>query len=772
MRLSVLTLALAGLFSTSAWAITPFTIKDIRVEGIQRTEAGTVFSYLPVKVNDQMTDEKSTAAIKALYATGFFSDVRIEVDNDILVVVVQERPAIAKIDIEGSKEFSKENLTDGLKQIGIAEAKIYDKAALDRAEKEIKKQYIGQGYYSAEVTTTATPLDRNRVALSFKIVEGQVAKIRDINIIGAKAIKEKELLKQFQLTTPGMLSWFNKNDQYSKQKLSADLETLRSYYLNRGYLEFNVDSTQVQITPDKHDIYISIHITEGEVYKVTDIKLAGDLLVPEPELRSLITLKTGDTFSREKLTESSKKISDRLSNDGYSFANINAVPEMNKEKHTAAFTFYVDPGRRVYVRRINISGNTKTQDEVVRRELRQMEGGWYSGEKIARSKERLDRTSFFSDVNIETPPVLGTNDQVDVNVKVSERQTGNITVGAGFSSADKLVLSGSVSQSNIFGTGNQLGVQVNSGRVNKVYSVSFTNPYFTPDGVALGYDIYKKNVDTTNLAGVVAYNTSTTGIGGRLGLPLNELDSINFGLAFEQTKLALDETQLTSNLADPSTISLAQQYVDFINTFGSKTNVVRPSVSWARDTRDSLFYPTKGRLQELSGEMGIPPGDLEYYKASYRHQYLWPASSWLTLSFNGKVGYANGFHGKPLPFFKNFYSGGVDSVRGYETASLGPKDGNGDALGGNKSIVFNFEALFPMPVLKQDKSIRLSTFIDAGQVYGKDEKLGLGDLKYSAGLAVSWYSPVGPLKFSIGQPLNKKDGDKIERFQFQLGTSF
>jgi outer membrane protein insertion porin family len=761
MRLSVLALALAGLYASSAWAMEPFVVKDIRVEGIQRTEAGTVFSYLPVKVNDTMNDDKATAAIKALYATGFFSDVRLEVENDVLIVSVQERPAIAQIDIDGAKEFTKDNLKDGLKQAGLSEAKIYDKSLLDRAEKEIKRQYVSRGYYSADVTTTVTPLERNRVALSFKIIEGEVAKIRDINIIGAKSFKEKDLRNLFQLTTPGWFTWFSKNDQYSKQKLTADLETLRSYYLNRGYLEFNIDSTQVQITPDKHDIYITINITEGPVYKVSDVKLAGELLVPEPELRNLISLKPGDVFSRERLTASTKRISDRLSNDGYSFANINAVPELDKQNYTAAFTFFIDPGRRVYVRRINISGNTRTQDVVIRRELRQMESGWYSGDKIARSKQRLDRTSFFSEVNVETPPVPGTADQVDVNINVTERQTGSLTFGAGFSSAEKLVLSASVSQSNIFGTGNQLSVQVNSGRINKVYSLSFTNPYFTPDGISLGYDIYRRNTDYSVLS-TGNYNTGTTGVGIRFGLPVTEENFVNLGLAVERTSVDIFDTTFTP-----------QRIVDFVNKNGSKFDTLRGSVSFARDTRDSVFYPTRGLLQEMGTEVGLPGGDLKYYKLRYRNQYLYPATSWLSISLNGELGYANGYSGQELPFFKNFYLGGVSSVRGYETSSLGPRDPvTGAFLGGNRSILFNAEALFPFPGVKQDKSVRLSAFVDGGQVFGKDEKVQLGELRYSAGLAVSWYSPVGPLKFSIAQPLKKKEGDKPQRFQFQLGTFF
>ena len=764
MRLSVLALALMGIYASSSRAMEPFVVKDIKVEGIQRTEAGTVFSYLPVKVNDTLNDEKATAAIKALYATGFFSDVRLEKEGDVLVVIVHERPAIAQIDINGSHEISKDNLKDGLKQVGLAEAKIYDKSALDKDEKEIRRQYVSRGFYSVDVTTTVTPLERNRVSLAFNITEGEVAKIRDINIIGAKAFKEKELLSLFELRTPGWFTWISKNDQYSKQKLTADLETLRSFYLNRGYLEFAVDSTQVQITPDKQDIYITINLTEGPVYKVSDVKLAGELLVPEQELMKLINIKPGDTFSREKIVDSQKKISDRLSNDGYSFANVNAVPELDRDKHLAAFTFFIDPGRRVYVRRINVSGNTRTRDEVIRRELRQFEGGWYSGDKIQRSKQRLDRTSFFEDVNIETPPVPGTTDQVDININVKERQTGSITLGAGYSTSDKLVLSGSISQTNVFGSGNQLVAQVNSGSINKVYSLSFTNPYATPDGVSLGYDVYRRDVDATNLTGVAPYSTSTTGAGLRLGLPLNEEDFVNLGFAAEHTRL-------TVNLSDPLNPP-PQQYIDFINIFGEKTNTFRTNVGWARDTRDSIFYPTKGRLQEVSGEVGVPPGDLKYYRLTYHQQYLYPAASWLTISLNGELGYGNGYGGKPLPFFKNYYAGGTGSVRGFQTASLGPRDVNGNAIGGNKRVIGNAEILLPLPGLKTDKSIRFSLFVDAGNVFAQDEKVSFGDLRYSTGAAVSWFSPVGPLKFSVGVPIKKKEGDKIERFQFQLGSVF
>ena len=742
-----------------ALAISPFVIRDIRVEGVQRTEAGTVFTYLPVKVGDRIDDEKAAAAVKALYATGFYSDVRLEADGDVLIVFVQERPAIAQIEIDGAKEFTKENLKDGLKQAGISESKIYDKSLLDRAEKELKRQYTSRGYYAAKVTTTVTPLERNRVSLRFDIDEGAVTKIADINIIGAKDFSEKELQRQMKLTTPGWFTWFTKDDQYSKQQLTADLETLRSFYLNRGYLEFNIDSTQVSITPDREKIYITIAITEGPVYRVGEIKFSGELIVKEDEMRRLVLAKPGEVFSREKIVESTKKVSDRLGNDGYSFANVNPVPDLDRDKRVAGFTFFVDPGRRVYVRRVNISGNQKTQDEVIRRELRQLESSWYSLEKIARSKERLQRTTYFSEVAIETPAVAGTSDQVDVNVTVTERNTGTLNFGLGYSAAEKLTLQASVSQANILGTGNMVAFQVNNGQVNKVYSFSYLNPYWTTDGISRGFDIFQRDVDTTSLL-VAAYHTYSSGAGVRFGIPVTEFDSINFGFTGERTRLTIDAT------APP-------RYTDFVAQFGERTNTFRTNISFARDTRDSLTWPTRGWLNEMGFEIGIPPGDLTYYRANYQSQWFFTPDrwSWLTLMVNGELGYANGFRGKPLPFFKNFYAGGVGSVRGFETASLGPRDANGDILGGDRRFVANFEALFPMPGYKE-KNVRLGGFVDLGNVWGPGDKIRAGDIRVSTGLAVSWDSPVGPLRFSLGIPIKKQADDKVEKFQFQLGKIF
>ncbi|HEY8622309.1 MAG TPA: outer membrane protein assembly factor BamA, partial [Casimicrobiaceae bacterium] len=524
--------------STAVLAFDPFTVKDIRVEGVQRTDAGTVFNYLPIKVGDRIDDEKASVAIKALYATGFFRDVRLEAENGVLVVIVQERPTISQIDIVGTKEFDKDTLKKSLKDIGIAESRIFDRSALERAEQEFKRQYINRGYYAMKVTTTATPQERNRVAVNFTVEEGDVAKIANINIVGAQAYPEKTLITEMQLSTPGWLTWYTKNDQYSKQKLQADLEMLRSYYTNRGYLEFTVDSTQVSITPDKEDIYITVNITEGPRYTFSEVRLAGELLLPEAELLRLITVKPGDVYSREKLTQSAKAVSDRLGSDGYAFANVNAVPDVDRANRRAAFTFYIDPGRRVYIRRINISGNARTRDEVIRRELRQLEGAWYDATRIDRSKVRIVRLNYFDDVNIETPAVPGSPDQVDLDVTVTEKSTGSLLAGVGYSSADGVVLSASISQNNVFGTGNSLSASINTSKINRTIAVTFVEPYWTADGISRSIELYDKNVDPSSLP-IAQYSSTTFGGALNFGVPITETDVINFGGRYEHTTLHL-----------------------------------------------------------------------------------------------------------------------------------------------------------------------------------------------------------------------------------------
>ena len=747
-------LTIATIVAFNAEAFDPFAVKDVRIEGIQRTEAGTIFSYLPVKVGDTMTDDKAAQAIRSLYATGFFKDVSLEVDNGVLIVVVQERPSVAQIEILGAKEFSKEDLQKGLRAIGLAEGRIFDRGLLDKAEQELKRQYISRGKYSAQITTTATPLERNRVSVRFDIVEGEVAKIRQISIIGNQVFREKDLLGLFKLRTPGLMTWFSKDDQYSKQKLAADLETLRSYYLDRGYLEFNVDSTQVSITPDKKDVYITVGVSEGPQFTVSDVKLAGELLIPEQEARSLIKLKSGEIFSRNKLTESTKLLSDRIGNEGYAFANVNAVPEVDKEKRKVAFTFFVDPGRRVYVRRVNVTGNTRTRDEVIRREMRQLEGGWYSADKITKSKQRVDRLGYFSDVNVETPSVPGTTDQVDLNINVTEKPTGNILFGAGFGS-EGVTLSGGITQQNVFGSGNHIGLQVNTSKLNTLYSLSFTQPYWTVDGVSRGFDIYHRKTNPSAL-GLGLYETATDGAQARLGIPFTDIDTVTLGLGYEDTRITAFE-------------GAPLRITDYVNTFGDQNTSVLGTVGWGRDTRDSAIYPTSGAISRANLETGLPGGTLRFYKLSGEHKRYFPLTRDFTLYVNGEIGYGHGYAGKPLPFFRNFYAGGPNSVRGFYTANIGPKDANGDPIGGERKLVSNIELMFPFPGMQNDKSVRVSAFVDGGII---GDTYAFSDLRTSAGISVLYVSPFGPLKVSFAQPIKSQEGDKIQKIQFTFGQQF
>ena len=768
MKKNLLAGLVAALFVSSASAFDPFVVKDIRIEGIQRTEAGTVFSYLPVKVGDTLTNEKSSQAIKALFATGFFKDVRLEIEGDVLVVALEERPAIYSIDFVGLKEFDKDQLKKALRDNGIAEGRIFDRATLERAEQELKRQYLSRGKYGVVITTTITPLERNRVGINFNVEEGDAATIKQINLVGVSAFKEKDLIDQFQLRTPNWITWYTKNDQYSRQKLAADLESLRSYYLNRGYLEFNVESTQVSISPDKKDIYITVSVVEGERYAVSSVKLAGDLLLSEEELRKLVKVKPGEVFSREKLNESTKAISDRLGAQGYAFANVNAAPELDKDKRQVAFTIFVDPGKRVYVRRINVTGNTKSRDEVIRQEMRQIEGAWYDADKVQLSKQRIDKTNYFGEVNVETPPVPGTTDQVDVNVGVTEKNTGNISLGLGASSAEGFILSGSVSQQNLFGSGKHATLAVNTGKINRTIAFSYTNPYFTVDGISQGFDVYHRRTDPTqsNNISVGAYKSESTGGGMRWSIPIGEKEAISFGPSIDYTKLDLSSDS-------------PQQYIDFVNKNGNANTTVLGTVGYSYNSVDSVLYPTKGTIHSAGAELSTPVGDLKFYKLNYKYQRYVPLSKDVVLYLSGEAGYGNGYGGEDLPFYKNFYAGGMGTIRGFETASLGPRVVNADGslsdqrTGGNRRIAGTAEVLFPLPGLGLDKSLRLGPFIDAAQVWGEYAgEQDAGPVRVSMGVSAVWTSPLGPLKFAVGTPLNKQSGDKLQAFQFQMGQSF
>ena len=734
----------------------PFVVKDIRVEGLQRTEPGTVFSYLPVKVGETMDEQRAQRALRALFATGFFQDVRLEVENDVLVVLVTERPAIAQIDFVGMKEFEPEAVRKVLRENGMSEGRIFDRSVLDLAEQELKKQYLSKGMYAVEVQTTVTPLERNRVGVNIAVTEGEVARIRNINIVGAEAFPEKELTSQFTLRTPGWLTWYTKHDRYARDRLSADIEALRSYYQNRGYLDFKIDSTQVAITPDRKDIYITVNIVEGDKYTVSDVQLGGQLLLPREELEKLVQVKAGDVFSRELLNSSTKAITDRLGNEGYAFANANAIPRIDKDKRTVAFVIAIDPGRRVYVRRIDISGNSKTRDEVVRREMRQLEGAYYDTSKIQLSRRRIDRTQFFSDVSVETRPVEGSSDQVDVLYSVKERPTGSLLFGVGFSSVEKVAFSASVRQANAFGTGKFLQATLNTGSVNQVYSLSYLDPYYTVDGVSRGFDIYKRKTDASTLA-TGAYSTDAVGGGVKFSYPVSETASVDFGVGLESTTLQVFETS-------------PLQYITFVSQFGSDYRYANFTAGVSRDTRDSILQTRRGTLQRLGGE--VAGGDLTYYRLSYIHQWFTPIGREYALLLRGELGYANGLGGKPLPFFKSYYAGGPDSVRGYRPFSLGPQDEFGNSIGGNTKIIAGAEFLFPVPGADKEQSLRLSSFLDLGNVYADGQKLDLGELRASWGLGLSWLSPFGPLKLSYAFPVNARDVDQEQRLQFTFGTGF
>jgi outer membrane protein insertion porin family len=746
--------ALVG--AAGAQSFQPFTVKDIRVEGLQRTEPGTIFSYLPVKVGETMNEEKAQAALRALYATGFFSDVRLEVEGDVLVVFVQERPAVAQIDFSGMKEFEPDAVRRVLRENGLAEGRIFDRSVLENAEQELKRQYLARGLYAAEVQTTVTPLERNRVGINIAVTEGEVAKIRGINIVGAEAFREGELLGLFVLRTPGWLTWYTKHDRYAREKLAADLETLRSHYQNRGYLDFAIESTQVSITPDRRDIYITVNVNEGERYSVADVQLSGQTLVPREELEKLVQLKPGDVFSREKLAASTKAISDRLGNDGYAFANANAIPNVDKEKRTVAFNIVIDPGRRVYVRRIDVAGNTKTRDEVIRREMRQLEGAFYDASKIQLSRRRIDRTGFFSEATVETQPVEASPDQVDVLYTVKERPTGALLLGVGFSSVERFAVSTSVRQANAFGTGKFISANINSGRVNTVYALSYNDPYYTVDGVSQGFDVYKRETDASSLS-VGPYTTDALGGGVKFGYPVSETSSIDAGFNVESV-------QLTTFANSP------QQYIDFTNQFGNQYRYGALTGGWQRDTRDSVIVTRAGTFRRAGVE--VAGGDLQYYRLGYQHQWFYPLTRIYTLMLRGDVGYAAGIGDRPVPFFKAYFAGGPDSVRGYRAFSLGPRDINGNAVGGNTKLTGSAEFLFPMPGATAEQSLRLAAFLDAGQVYAQGAKVELGELRYSTGVALQWLSPFGPLRLSIANPLNRKDGDEAQRLQFTFGTGF
>ncbi|MGX5649562.1 outer membrane protein assembly factor BamA [Hydrogenophaga borbori] len=763
--LSLSALAMGLLAALPAWAVDPFTLRDIRVEGLQRVEPGTVFASLPFRIGDQYNDDKGSAAIRSLFGLGLFSDVRLQISNDVLVVIVEERPTVAGLSFSGIKEFSDEVLRGVLRDIGLTDGRPFDKALADRAEQELKRQYINRSFYGAEVVTTVTPTERNRVNLNFSVTEGEIAKITEIRIVGNQAFSESTLRGLFDLDTGNWLSWYTKSDRYSRAKLNADIETLRSYYLSRGFIDFRIDSTQVAISPDKQSMSVTINVTEGDRYVVSSVALQGDYLDREDEFKSLVTLKPGEAYNVEDVTNTTKAFTEYFGAFGYAFAQVEATPDIDRVNKRVAFTLRATPQRRVYVRRIHVEGNNRTRDEIIRREFRQFEAAWYDSDRIRLSRDRIDRLGFFTSVDLNTEPVPGSPDQVDLTVTVVEKPTGNLTLGAGYSQEEKLSIIAGIRQENVFGTGNYLGLDINTSKFNRQLVVSTVDPYFTKDGVSRAFDAYYRTTRPyDNQDG--DYRLVTKGLSVRFGVPFTEIDTVFFGAGVEQTTI------------EPGNF-LPTAYEDYAAQFGRTSNTLPLTLGWTRDSRDSALVPTKGRLMRVNGEMSLS-GDARYAKTNLQFQQYYPLSRQYTLAFNAELGYGKGLGGRPYPVFKNFFGGGLGSVRGFEGGTLGPtspviNSPNGSVIniGGNRSIALNTEFIMPFPGAGNDRTLRMFGFFDVGNVFGEnDTRPNARDLRASVGLGVSWLSPIGPLRIAFANPVRKFEGDRIQRFQFQIGTSF
>ena len=749
---------IAGAVMTfNALAADPFNVRDIRVEGLQRVEPGTVFASIPFRVGDDYTDEKGAAAIRSLFALGLFKDVRIEVNGDVLVLIVEERPNIAAVEFIGAKEFDKDTLKKALKDIGLAEGRPFDKALADRAEQELKRQYVNRSLYGAEIITTITPADRNRVNLSFTVVEGDLAKIKEMRVVGVKAFDESKLLDQFDQGTGNWLSWYTKSDRYSRTKLNADLETLRAWYLSRGYLEFRIDSTQVAISPNKQDICITINVTEGDRFVVSAVAMAGYYLGKDDEFKSLVEIKAGQAYNADDVAKTTKAFNEYFGNFGFAFARTDVRPEIDRATNRVKLVLVADPARRAYVRRINIVGNNRTRDQIVRREFRQTESSWYDGEKIRLSRDRVNRLGYFKDVEIDTQEVPSSQDQVDLNVNVVEKPTGMLTLGAGFSSAEKVTLSFGIQQDNVFGSGHNLGLQVSTSKFNQYYVLNTTDPYFTEDGVSRTFELYHRASKPYVEQGG-NYRMITSGLGVRFGIPFSELDRVFVGTAAERTELVPGTNMLGVHA------QLCQQ-------FGCSAQNIPITAGWARDSRDSYLNPNNGKFIRFNTELGAM-GDARYAKLGGQYQQYFPITKQYTFAFNADLGTGKGLNGQTLPFYKNYYSGGLGSVRGFEQGTLGPRDITGPVIGGAKKITLNTEFLMPFPGAGNDRSLRLYGFYDMGNVYGEFEKVDLKMLRSAYGVGLSWVSPMGPLRFAWARPVRAFSGDRIQQLQFQIGTSF
>ena len=788
MNFARLLCSVALLLNASAAHAQGFKIADIRINGLQRVSAGSVFGALPLNVGEQVDDQQLVESTRALFKTGFFQDIQLGRDGDILVITVVERPSIASIDIEGNKAISTDDLMKGLKQSGLAEGEVFQRATLEGVRNELLRQYVAQGRYSAAVDAEVVAQPRNRVGLKIKIDEGEVAAIKHINVVGNNVFDQAELDDQFTLKTSNWLSFFKNDDKYAREKLSGDLERLRSYYMDRGYINMEIVSTQVSISPDKKQVFITVNISEGAKFTVRDIKLRGDLKMPEEQISALLLVQKGQVFSRKLMTSTSDLITRRLGNEGYTFANVNAVPTPSKDGNTVDIEFVVDPGKRAYANRINFRGNTKTEDQVLRREMRQMEGGWASTYLIDQSKTRLERLGYFKEVNVETPAVAGVDDQVDVNYSVEEQSSGSITASVGFAQSAGLILGGSITQNNFLGTGNSASLGLTRSEYQSKYNIGFTDPYFTKDGVSLGYNAFYNKTDYNDYYddGVSYYSINSYGAGATLGYPINETSRISFGLTAQHDSI------------EPGTYS-ADEIYDFIDREGKEFTNFKANLGWSESTLNKGILATRGYSQNLNLMVTVPGSDLSFYKIDYTGQTFLPVSASTSLRFHTKLGYGNGYGSTDgLPFYENYTAGGEGTVRGFESGTLGPRntpatgtyssagqayysDRDTEALGGNIMITGGVEYLFPMPFIKDNKSLRTSLFWDVGSVYSDKcylstttgcDGVDLSQMASSVGVGVTWYSPMGPLSVNLALPIRKPDDAETQVFQFSMGQTF
>lgn len=797
LRWCCITALVSSMFGAmAAWAVEPFKVRDIRLEGLQRVEPGTVLASMPLRVGDIYSEERGSGVIHALFELGVFKDVRLDISGDVVVVIVEERPTVADVDFVGTKEFDKAVLIKALREVGLAEGRPYDKALADRAERELKQQYIGRSLYNANVITTVTPVERNRVNLTFSVSEGEQAHIREVRVVGSKAFSEATLLDLFDQDSGGWLSWYTKSNQYSRAKLNADLETLRSYYLTRGYLEFRVESTQVAISPDRQDMTITVNVAEGEKFVVAGVKLEGSYLGREEEFKSLVTIRPGAPYNIEQVNETTKAFTDYFGAFGYAFARVKIQPEFDRATNRVTLTLLAEPSRRVYVRRINVSGNNRTRDEVIRREFRLYEASWYDGDKIKLSRDRVDRLGYFTDVNVETQEVAGALDQVDIDIKLTEKPTGSLQLGAGYSSTGGVSLNFGITQENLFGSGNYLGLQVNTSSYNRSVSLTATDPYFTTGGISRTLSLYRTSTRPYSEADG-NYNLVSQGGSVKFGVPFGEFDTVYFGAGLERFSFTPGTNGIYTIVNGVFVYTATPQaYLDYFQCTGLAPSVVCAAdslvgvpltIGWSRDSRDSALIPTKGRLQSANLEVGVG-SSLRYYKANYQYQQYFPLSKQYTLAINGELGYAGALGGTVFPIFKNFYAGGLGSVRGFEQNSLGPVDSvTAGSIGGTKKAVFNVELSTPFPGAGNDRTLRLYSFFDVGNVFAERSPT-MSDaqwraqqrLRASVGLGISWISPLGPLRLAYAIPvryqrIDEANGiiaDRLQRFQFQIGTSF